>query len=426
MSDRIDMTGSSIPVAPPYIQAFEQLAFGMFVHFGLYSQLKRGEWALDFNALPKDEYARLMDTFNPVSMSEIVSVAKRAGCRYICLTTRHHEGFSLYDTCGLNDYDALHSPAGRDIVKEFVCECRKADIVPFFYHTTLDWVHPDFDSNFDSYLDYLNKSVELLCKNYGKIGGLWFDGNWSKPDADWQEEKLYSMIRALQPEAMIINNTGLIARGAVGSEFIDSVTYERGMPTPIDRRGMKKYVAGEMCETLNDHWGDADDINFKSVKQLIEEICECRKIGANMLLNIGPCGDGTVPLMSRAIMSAIGEWMDVYGKAVYNGRPFIVTGTKDFVLRDVNDDSTFYLFKHGLSSGGDANVAISGNGSDNTIVLEDFALDIESIKWMDCGDELSFRTENGNTSIICTNFPYGKNHCVRVAEIKTKNHTTKG
>ncbi len=414
------MTDNSIPVAPPYIQEFEQLAFGMFVHFGLYSQLKRGEWALDVHGLPKDEYALLKDTFNPVPMSEIVSVAKSAGCRYICLTTRHHEGFSLYDTCGLSDYDALHSPAARDIVKEFVCECRKADIVPFFYHTTLDWVHPDFDRDFDSYLEYLQKSVELLCKNYGKIGGLWFDGNWSKPDADWHEERLYSMIRELQPEAMIINNTGLSARGALGSDYIDSVTYERGMPTPIDRRGMKKYVAGEMCETLNDHWGDADDINFKSVRQLIEEICECRKIGANMLLNIGPRGDGTVPLMPRAIMSAIGEWMGVYGKAIYNGRPFIVTGTKDFVLRDVNDDCTFYLFKHGLSSGGDANVALSGNGSDNTVVLKGFAHQIESVRWMDCDEELKFRVENGEVSIYCTNFPYGKNHCVRVAEIKTK------
>jgi alpha-L-fucosidase len=134
--------------------------------------------------IPKEEYVRLAETFHPTSMAEIVSVGRAAGCKYICLTTRHHDGFSLYDTCGLNYYDAPHTPAGRDLVREFVDECRKADIIPFFYHTTLDWYRPEFHENFDAYLDYLRKSVELLCTNYGKIGGLWFDGNWSRPDDD--------------------------------------------------------------------------------------------------------------------------------------------------------------------------------------------------------------------------------------------------
>ncbi|MBQ2785351.1 MAG: alpha-L-fucosidase [Oscillospiraceae bacterium] len=140
-------------------------------------------------------------------MADIVSIAKAAGCKYCCLTTRHHEGFSLYDTQGLSDFDALHSPVGRDLVAEFAEECRKGDIIPFFYLTTLDWRHPDFENDFDAYLDYLYKSVEILCTNYGKIGGLWFDGNWSKPDANWQEDRLYKMILLYQPDAMIINNT---------------------------------------------------------------------------------------------------------------------------------------------------------------------------------------------------------------------------
>ena len=308
------LTGA-LPVAPQYIKNFEQLGFGMFVHFGIYSQLCRGEWAKQLLRIDDADYLPLTKSFDPVSMAEIVSVGKTAGCKYICLTTRHHDGFSLYDTCGLSDYDAPHALCGRDLVREFVDECRKADIVPFFYHTTLDWHHPDFDRNFDAYLSYLRQSVELLCTNYGKIGGLWFDGNWSRPDADWQEDALYSMIRSHQPEALIINNTGLGARGEVGNAQIDVLTYERGLPTPIDRTGMTKYFAGEMCETLNDHWGDADDFNYKPIKQLIEEICDCRKVGANMLLNIGPAGDGTVPLMSRAIMTTIGKWMRVYGKA---------------------------------------------------------------------------------------------------------------
>ena len=414
------MKENAIPAAPEYIKRFEQLGFGMFVHFGLYSQLSRGEWTMSVHKMSREEYSPLINTFDPGSMSEIVGVAKRAGCKYVCLTTRHHDGFSLYDTKGLNDYDAVHSPAKRDIVGEFVEECRRADLVPFFYHTTLDWYHPDFKTDFNKYLEYLRKSVELLCTNYGKIGGFWFDGNWSRRDADWKEDELYSMIRRLQPEAMIINNTGTSRRGALGNEYIDSVTYERGMPTPIDRRGMKRYVAGEMCETLNDHWGVADDINYKPVKQLIEEICACRKVGANMLLNVGPNGDGSVPLMARATMEAIGRWMSVYGRAIYNGRPYIAEeGKKDFVLRDVSDEKTLYLFKHELDVGGDANVTLV-NGGRGVAELSGFSGEIESVRWMDNGQDLEYSVTDGKLSVACNDFMYGQSFCVRVAEIKIK------
>ena len=348
---------NTVPTPAPYIARFEQNALGMYVHFGLYSLLQKGEWAMHIHHIDKAEYRTLMERFAPGSMVEIVRVAKSAGCKYICLTTRHHDGFSLYDTCGLNDYDAPHALAGRDLIREFVDECRKADIVPHFYHTTLDWVHPEFRGDFNAYLEYLRKSVELLCKNYGPIGGFEFDGNWSRKDVDWQEDKLYAMIRSYQPEAMIINNTGLERRGAVGNEHIDSVTYEQGLPTPIDRRGMKKYLAAEMAMTLNDHWGDADDLNFKSPSRIIECVCACRKVGANLLLNVGPMGDGRVPLMSEALMDTLGRWMRLYGDAIYNGRPFIAReGEKDFILRDVNDDSVFYAFKHGLGINGNATV----------------------------------------------------------------------
>lgn len=153
----------------------------------------------------------------------------------------------------------------RDLIREFVDACNKYDLKPFFYHTTLDWYNPDFKDNFEAYLEYLRKSVEILCKNYGKIGGLWFDGNWSKSDADWREDELYSTIRRYQPEAMIINNTGLSERGATGHPEIDSVTFERGTPTPMNREGMDKYLTAEMCQTLNSHWGIGfEDLNYKS------------------------------------------------------------------------------------------------------------------------------------------------------------------
>ena len=414
------MCNEQLPIAPEYIKNFEQLGLGMFVHFGLYSQLRQGEWTMHLHGIDKAEYMSLKGTFDPVNMAEIVSVGKNAGCKYICLTTRHHDGFSLYDTCGLNDYDAPHSAAKRDLIREFVDECRKADVVPFFYHTTLDWYHPDFNNDFNAYLEYLRKSVEILCTNYGKIGGIWFDGNWSKPDADWKEDELYSMIRRLQPDAMIINNTGIQKRGEKGNKHIDSLTYERGMPTPIDRRGMTKYVAGEMCETLNDHWGNADDINYKPIKQLIEEICDCRKVGANMLLNIGPLGNGQVSLMAKATMDAIGYWMGMYGRAIYNGRPYVtLDGKKEFILRDVKDEKVFYAFKYNLGIGGNPNVTLE-NAGNNLMVFPGSYGEIESVKWMDNGQPLCFLQEEDKLSIACTNYRYGQSYCVRVAEIKVK------
>ncbi|HBF86301.1 MAG TPA: alpha-L-fucosidase, partial [Clostridiales bacterium] len=161
-----------------YIENFKNLGFGMFVHFGLYSLVGKGEWYLRLNPqADAAEYEKLTEKFavKKTWAKELVSVAKEAGCRYITLTARHHDGFSLYDTRGLSDFDAPHSASGRDLIKEFVEECRKEGVVPFLYHTLADWHNADYMNDFPKYIDYLVKSVGILCKNYGKIGGLWFD-----------------------------------------------------------------------------------------------------------------------------------------------------------------------------------------------------------------------------------------------------------
>ena len=190
------------------VKNFETMGFGMFVHFGIYSQLGRGEWIR--NNMTREDYEPIYKTFNPKPTwaKELAAAAKGAGCRYITLTSRHHDGYSLYDTCGLSDYDAPHS-CGRDLIREFVDACREEGIIPFFYHTLLDWHEETFETDFPAYLQYLRRSVELLCTNYGPIGGLWFDGTWSKPKGtDWEEDALYGTIRKYQPEAIIVNNTG--------------------------------------------------------------------------------------------------------------------------------------------------------------------------------------------------------------------------
>ena len=407
----------AIPVIEPRIRAFEELGFGMFIHWGLYSQMEKGEWVMNMEHIAKDEYVKLKDTFtaSKFDAEKIAKLAKDSGMNYITLTTRHHDGFSLYDTCGLNEYDAPHSPAKRDLIKEFVDACNKYDIVPFLYHTTLDWHNEDFDNDFPTYLKYLNRSVEILCTNYGKIGGLWFDGNWSKPDEDWKESELYATIRKHQPDAIIVNNTGLSERGRTGHIELDSVTFEQGRPTPIDREGAPKYLAAEMCNTLNAHWGvGGNDFKYQSVSDLIETLCSCRRVGANYLLNIGPDALGEVLPLQRELLLMVGQWVSLFADAVYKPIPSKVQGYgKDFVLED---DKNYYFFIHNLDIVGDENVTVAQGGS-GVRGFSQMKEELQELYWMDNKQHLDFagNPQNGLFTFFAPGFPYGMNTVVRVA-----------
>ena len=403
------------------IKNFENLGFGMFIHWGLYSQLGKGEWVMHQGKIPPEEYSQLKYSFRPEKdwAIRLATTAKRVGCKYITLTTRHHDGFSLYDTCGLNNYDTV-STIGRDLVREFVDACRSVGIVPFFYHTYLDWYDPRFNEDFPAYLAYLRESVKLLCTNYGKIGGIWFDGKWSKPNDDWEEDAMYSMIRSLQPEAIIVNNTGLGALGEVGkSEEIDSVTFENNTAKPVNREGMKKYVAGEVCKTMNSHWGRSHrDFNMLSPARVIERLCQSRGTGANFLMNLGPDSQGKIPAYEKAVFELVGQWMKIFGEAIYNGKP--VPGVKyqgnDFMLQNGN---TYYYFALDLSMGGDKNVVaatVSGPRS-----VEGFDKKIVSAKWMDDGEEGIYMQDTAKKllTINCDPFPYGTDLVVNVLKIET-------
>ena len=426
----------SIPVALPRIAEFEKMGFGMFLHWGLYSQLGQGEWAQAVQEIPFCQYRKLAETFTAEDFDSdaIVSLARDAGMKYIVLTTRHHDGFSLYDTKGLNDFDALHTPAGRDLIAEFVESCRKYDIVPFFYHTTMDWywrgssmlndsVFTQYtrvieEEEFQTYLDYLCDSVELLCRNYGKIGGLWFDGNWSRPQSDWQESRLYGTIRKYQPDAIIVNNTGLQALGKTGHPEIDSVTYENNAAKPMNREGMEKYLAAEVCKTMNSHWGiGKDDISFLSPQQVVERLCHSRGCGANFLLNFGPTPQGGIPEYEKAVLHLVSKWMKWFGEAIYEPKPApeIKCQGRDFVLR--NGKELFY-FAFDLGIGGHVNVTadLQGPGLRN---IDNLKEEITSVCWMDNGEKLSFSqsAEEGIAAIRCTGFPYGTHTGVRVMRI---------
>lgn len=393
----------------------------MFVHFGLYSILGTGEWSQKTLKIPQEEYIPLAEQFNPKLdwAIELVKTAKNAGCKYMTLTTRHHDGFSLYDTCGLNTYDSMHAKCKRDLVREFVDACNAEGLIPFFYHTLLDWHEESYKNDFPKYLEYLRKSVEIICKNYGKIGGIWFDGMWDKPDDDWEEDALYATIRKYQPEAMIINNTGLSARGELGHIELDSVTFERGKPEPINMDGAPKYVASEMCEVFNDHWGYArEDLNYKSPAQMIQELADCRRYRSNMLMNVGPMEDGSIRAIDKATLELMGEWVSYFGEAIFEPVP---TGIQiegkpdDYILKNEN---AYYMFCYHLPMRADVNVAL--NERADYINKFELADTIESITWMDNGSEVSFVQEGNQVTVTTVPFLYGRNLVVRVAKIVCK------
>ena len=423
---------STVPTPFPRVARFEQLAYGMFIHWGLYSQLGAGEWVMLQRRVPPAEYNRLQGSFTAQDFDARAwaRLARDAGMRYVTLTTRHHEGFSLYDTRGLSTFDAPHSPAGRDLVAEFVEACREEKIVPFFYHTTIDWqwwegfdqpAPADGGPRFAEYLDYLHASVEILCRHYGPVGGFWFDGNWAHPRANWQEDRLYSTIRRLQPEAMIINNTGLHAQGAAGHPEIDSTTFEQGLPTVPDRRGWPKYVAGEMCQTMNGHWGTAaHDFQYLSPADVIRNLALSRKAGANYLLNVGPGAQGAVPAYEAAALRRAGDWVRAHAGPLHDGRPIFGVRCQgsDFILR--GGDGRCHYFAFDLSVGGSEHVAVGG-GLRGARAVEGLPLTVRTAHWLDNDEPLAFTQDPGAglLALRATPYPYGSNLVVRVAELDT-------
>jgi alpha-L-fucosidase len=389
------------------IYNFEKMGFGMFVHFGIYSVLGKGEWAKNRLSIPEEDYFPLMKKFKvrKTWAKELVSVAKRAGCKYITLTTRHHDGFSLYDTLGLNEYDAPHSAAGRDLVREFVDECNRQGIVPFFYHTLIDWYNKDSESDFPKYIDYLVRSVEILCTQYGKIGGLWFDGFWDKPNADWQFDRLYGMIRKHQPDAMIINNTGMSNMGIVGHPEIDSVTFERGKPHMEDYG--PRPVATEMCQIFGNHWGYAEnDLLYKSIPQMLSELIHCRANNANMLLNVGPMGNGLLRPIDKAMMLEIGKWIRYNKGFIYEARHSDISVENAILLK--GEGKTLYAVSE-VQSKKDIVHGFSGD-----VVHVKLDAKIKSAVWIDNGEPIEIIDGCGYLTVP---FKYGTNMVYRVAEI---------
>lgn len=303
------------------IKWFSEARFGMFIHWGLYSILGRAEWVMYLERIPKNEYAKLADKFKPdkFNADEWVEIAKETGMKYLVFTSRHHDGFSLFNS-QVSDFTSVKTAAKRDFVEEIVKACRKYGIRVGIYYSLLDWrwkaywKGPKKDpQGWKEFLNYVHTQVEELCSNYGKIDILWFDGAWPYSPQDWRAKELITKVRELQPQILINDRTGL-------PEDFDT-------PEQIIKPS-KPGRAWETCMTMNDSWGYYEaDRNWKTVKQLIQYLVTCASLEGNFLLNVGPRADGTFPPEAIERLQAIGRWMKIHGESVYGSKrcPFTTT-----------------------------------------------------------------------------------------------------
>ncbi|MCH5330827.1 MAG: alpha-L-fucosidase [Alistipes sp.] len=313
---------------------FEGFRFGIFIHWGIYSTFAQGEWYLNYG-ITHDEYSKAADAFYPhrFDAREWVKAIKNSGAKYITFTTRHHDGFSMWDTAE-SDYNIVKAtPFGRDVLKELAQACREEGIRLHLYYSILDWMREDYPlgrtgketgrilkPDYDNYFAFMKRQVAELLTGYGPIGALWLDGYWDHDSDevpfDWRMSEFYDYAHSLRPELLIGNNHHITP--IAGEDF---QMFERDLPGE-NKAGLSGQEISrlplEMCQTMNGMWGyKVSDTNYKSSDQLIELIVRAAGKGCNLLLNIGPQPNGELPADALDRLQDIGKWMDMYGESVY-------------------------------------------------------------------------------------------------------------
>ena len=316
---------------------FQDARFGLFIHWGVYSVLGDGEWVMNQQQIPVKTYEKIPGFFNPTQFDpkEWVQMAKDAGMKYITITSKHHDGFAMFDS-KVSDYNIVKkTPYGKDVLKMLADECRAQGIKLFFYHSQLDWHSADYfprgftggtwtgreeKGDMNKYLDYMDGQLSELLTNYGDVGGIWFDGMWDKPKAEWRLRQTYDLIHRLQPAAMVGSNHHLAPFD--GEDF---QMFEKDLPghNTTGFSGDQKVgdLPKETCETINNSWGfNLKDASNKSGKDLIQYLVKAAGYGANFLLNVGPMPNGKIQPEHTALLKQMGEWTKVNGETIYGTR----------------------------------------------------------------------------------------------------------
>ena len=393
-------------------QRFSDDNFGIFIHWGVYSMLGRGEWVMNTDKIRFSDYSILPGGFYPGNFdaAEWVSAFKAAGARYITITTRHHDGFSMFKS-RWSDYNIVDAtPFGRDIIKELADECHKQGITINFYYSLLDWCREDYPignsghhsgrdeskANYASYLDFMCNQITELLTNYGPVGCIWFDGDWdhikkkadgSYPDIDfdWGYGRIYELIHSLQPGCLVGNNHH---RRTIPGEDIQ--LFERDVPGENTAGYSRTDVVStalplETCQTINKSWGfDINDHTYKTDQELIRLLVRTAGRNANLLLNVGPQPDGRIPALSLERLAQIGEWLSVNGETIYGTRSTLLKPQPWGVVTEKDNK----IFLHVLEK-----------PESGSIVLP-LSLKVKSVRSFADGTELNFKRTKSELTVV--------------------------
>ena len=341
--------------------------FGMFIHWGLYSLAARHEWVKSRERLDDDAYGRYFDHFNPDLYDPIewAATARAAGMKYVVLTTKHHEGFCLWDTAQ-TDFKVTNTPYGKDVLQPFVNACRAAGLRVGFYYSLLDWHHPDFPIDIfhplrdreDSaalnagrdvrrYAAFMRAQVRELLTSYGPIDIMWYDFSYPNRDYrglpgkgrdEWESAQLLRLTRELQPR-IIVNNRLDLPPGE-----IDFYTPEQFQP----REWLKVDgwpVVWETCQTFSGSWGyDRDETTWKSPEQLIQMLVSSVACGGNLIMNVGPTGRGTFDGRALAALGVYEDWMRLHSQAIYGCSQSEFTAPADCRFTQSEDAVYLHVF----------------------------------------------------------------------------------
>lgn len=382
------------------LRAREEFAsgrLGIFLHWGIYSTYAQGEWYLSTHNLNADAYMQAAGGFYPASFDAAAWAAafRDAGASYVTLTSRHHDGFSLWPSAETTFDIADASPFGRDVLGELTAAVKAEGMRMQYYYSLIDWIRPDYPkghsgvqkdaslADYDHYFEFEKAQIRELL-SYGP-GALWFDGMWDhedEPDFPWRMEELYAFIHSIAPDCLIGNNHH---RSTLEGE--DFQMFERDLPGEnywgYSDQAVSTTLPLEMCQTMNGAWGyRVDDMNYKSVKELVQLLVRAASKGSNLLLNIGPQADGSLPAFALERLRGMGEWMRRYGSTV-NGCG--ATGIPDQSW-GVTTRNAGTVFLHILDAS-----RLPSNGSDAVIVLPFPLGKVASVNMFDGGEKCTWK-----------------------------------
>lgn len=365
---------------------WNEARFGLFIHWGLYAipagewkdRTSHGEWIRETARIPRETYEQFLPQFNPVKFEAEawVKMAKNAGMKYIVITTKHHDGFALFDSAH-TEWDIMSTPYRRDIMDALAKACRKHGVKMCWYHSIMDWHHPDYlprrswetwsteGANFDRYVEYLHRQVTELLTKYGDIGVMWFDGEWESTWNHKYGQALYDLCRRLQPN-VIVNNRVDVGRGGMAG-FTEAGNFAGDFGTPeqeIPATGVPG-VDWESCMTMNSHWGwNRADTAWKSTQEMVRMLIDIASKGGNFLLNVGPTAEGEFPPKAVERLAGIGEWMKVNGPAIHgtSASPFDTPAWGRVTTKRDGRNTKLFLHVFEVPAGGE--LVLDGFGND--------------------------------------------------------------